>query len=155
MKILRVQTSPRGENSESRKLGDHLIAKAKRIDPTSTTILRDVSTGVALPDLTWIGASFTDAEKRDANQVRALAGSEHLIAELEATDLHVAEARANGRCRRTSLENRITGWAAISPLVPEVRHQFETAETSTAPGTRHIVLLENWGLNRSNVRSVA
>src|SRR5882724_1625456 len=72
MKILRVQTSPRGENSESRKLGDHLIAKAKRIDPTSATILRDVSTGVALPDLTWIGANFTDADKRDANQVRAL-----------------------------------------------------------------------------------
>jgi FMN-dependent NADH-azoreductase len=92
MKILRVQTSPRGENSESRKLGDHLIAKAKRIDPTSTTILRDVSTGVALPDLTWIGASFTDADKRDANQVRALAGSEQLIAELEATDLLVIEA---------------------------------------------------------------
>ena len=92
MNILRVQTSPRGENSESRKLGDHLIAKAKRIDPTSTTILRDVSTGVALPDLTWIGASFTDADKRDANQVRALAGSEQLIAELEATDLLVIEA---------------------------------------------------------------
>ena len=92
MKILRVQTSPRGENSESRKLGDHLIAKAKRIDPTSTTILRDVSTGVALPDLTWIGANFTDADKRDANQVRALAGSEQLIAELEATDLLVIEA---------------------------------------------------------------
>ena len=91
MKILRVQTSPRGENSESRKLGDHLIAKAKWIDPAVTTIVRDVSTGVALPDLTWIGASFTDAEKRDANQVRALAGSEHLIAELEATDLHVAK----------------------------------------------------------------
>ena len=54
MKILRVQTSPRGENSESRKLGDHLIATAKRIDPTSTTILRDVSTGVALPDLTRV-----------------------------------------------------------------------------------------------------
>src|SRR5258706_266687 len=68
MKILRVQTSPRGENSESRKLGDHLIAKAKRIDPTSTTILRDISTGVALPDLTWIGASFADADKRDAGR---------------------------------------------------------------------------------------
>jgi len=92
MKILRVQTSPRGENSESRKLGDHLIAKAKRIDPTSTTILRDVSTGVALSDLTWIAANFTDADKRDANQVRALAGSEQLIAELEATDLLVIEA---------------------------------------------------------------
>src|SRR6266481_4776727 len=92
MKILRVQTSPRGENSESRKLGDHLIAKAKRIDSTSTTILRDVSTGVALPDLTWIGHSFTDADNRDVNQVRALAGSEQLIAELEATDLLVIEA---------------------------------------------------------------
>src|SRR5258708_6042105 len=70
----------------------HIRAKAKRIDPTPTTILRDVSTGVALPDLTWIGANFTDADKRDANQVRALAGSEQLIAELEATDLLVIEA---------------------------------------------------------------
>jgi FMN-dependent NADH-azoreductase len=47
VKILRVQTSPRGENSESRKLGDHLIAKAKRIDLAVTTIVRDLSTGVA------------------------------------------------------------------------------------------------------------
>jgi FMN-dependent NADH-azoreductase len=47
MKILRIQTSPHGENSESRKLGDHLIAKAKRIDLAVTTIVRDLSTGVA------------------------------------------------------------------------------------------------------------
>jgi hypothetical protein len=45
VKMLRVQTSPRGENSE--KLGDHLIAKAKRIDLAVTTIVRDLSTGVA------------------------------------------------------------------------------------------------------------
>jgi FMN-dependent NADH-azoreductase len=92
MKILRVQTSPRGDHSESRQLGDHLIAKVKRIDPAATTIVRDISTGVALPDLAWIGASFTDADERDANQVRALSGSEQLIAELEATDLLVIEA---------------------------------------------------------------
>src|SRR5258706_266691 len=68
MKILRVQTSPRGENSESRKLGDHLIAKAKRIDPTSTTILRDISTGVALVGIGEAGADPSEIGQRDAGR---------------------------------------------------------------------------------------
>jgi len=58
MKILRIQTSPRGEHSESRKLGDFLVAEAERTNRDVTTIVRDVSKGVALPDLAWIGASF-------------------------------------------------------------------------------------------------
>ena len=44
--MLRIQTSPRGEQSESRKLGDFLISEAKRTNPDVTTIVRDVSKGV-------------------------------------------------------------------------------------------------------------
>jgi FMN-dependent NADH-azoreductase len=69
MKILRIQSSPRGEHSEGRKLGDHLVNEAKRTDPSTTTIVRG----------------------RDPVQVRTLAGSEQLIAELESTDLLVIE----------------------------------------------------------------
>ena len=92
MKILRIQTSPRGEHSESRKLGDFLVAEAERTNRDVTTIVRDVSKGVAVPDLAWIGASFTDAVKRTDEQARALDHSEQLIAELETTDLLVIEA---------------------------------------------------------------
>ena len=83
MKILRIQTSPRGEHSESRKLGDFLVAEAERTNRDVTTIVRDVSKGVAVPDLAWIGASFTDAVKRTDEQARALDHSEQLITELE------------------------------------------------------------------------
>ena len=68
VKILRIQTSPRGEHSESRKLGDFLVAEAERTNRDVTTIVRDVSKGVAVPDLAWIGASFTDAVKRTDEQ---------------------------------------------------------------------------------------
>jgi FMN-dependent NADH-azoreductase len=92
MKILRIQTSPRGEHSESRKLGDFLVAEARRTNPEVTTIVRDVSKGVMVPDLAWIGATFTDADKRSHEQVRALDHSEQWIVELETTDLLVIEA---------------------------------------------------------------
>ena len=44
------------------------ITRVQTSDPTSTTILRDVSTGVALPDLTWIGAPGRGARTERAGR---------------------------------------------------------------------------------------
>lgn len=91
MNILRIQTSPRGEASESRRLGDHLIAVAHAARPQLRVTIRDLSLGVPLVDGAWIGANFTDAAQRSEAQHAALAGSEALIAELEAADEVVIE----------------------------------------------------------------
>lgn len=91
MNILRIQASPRGEASESRRLGDHLIEVARGAHPGLRVTVRDLSVGVPLVDGAWIGANFTEAAQRSEAQHAALAGSEALIAELEAADEVVIE----------------------------------------------------------------
>ncbi|HLZ66848.1 MAG TPA: NAD(P)H-dependent oxidoreductase [Aliidongia sp.] len=121
MKILRVQTSPRGEHSESRKLGDFLVAEAERTNGSVTTIVRDLSTGTAVPDLAWIGSNFTDASQRSADQVQSLAHSEALIAEIEAADVLVIECPL----WNFSLPSSLKGWI---DMVVRARRTFVMLE---------------------------
>ncbi len=79
---LRIDASMRTEGSISRRLTDDLIAALK----PATVIIRDLAKGMSLIDETWIGANFTDADARSADQKATLALSDELVAELQAAD---------------------------------------------------------------------
>ncbi|HEY0212306.1 MAG TPA: NAD(P)H-dependent oxidoreductase [Paenirhodobacter sp.] len=82
-KILRLDTSIKGPYSVSKKIAEKITAKIG-----GDVTVRDAS-ALPLIDGTWIGAAYTPAADRTAEQVAALAKSDELIAELKATDVVV------------------------------------------------------------------
>jgi FMN-dependent NADH-azoreductase len=80
--ILRIDASARRQNSISRDLTDQIVEK---LSPETVTT-RDLAEGIALLDEAWIGANFTPAVDRTAEQAQTLAPSDALVAELKAAD---------------------------------------------------------------------
>ncbi len=80
--ILRIDASPRGAQSVSRDLADRVI---QRLDPENV-VTRDVTGGLPTLSEDWVGANFTPADARTAEQRLHLALSDSLVAELEAAD---------------------------------------------------------------------
>ncbi len=87
--ILRVDSSIKGAASVSRKLTDRIIARLTATDPAAKVTLRDLSAGVPNIDGTWIGAVYTAAEARSAEQAEIAAYSDTLLAEVKAADILV------------------------------------------------------------------
>ncbi|MFC3087862.1 FMN-dependent NADH-azoreductase [Tabrizicola soli] len=87
-KILRIESSIKGENSVSRDLTDRIVDRLTASGDATVT-LRDLSGGVPLITADWIGAVFTPAEARDAEQARIAAFSDELLAEVRAADVLV------------------------------------------------------------------
>lgn len=85
--ILRIDASARTEGSVSRDLNDRIIARFRAAGDTRV-IARDLATS-RLPflDAAWIGANFTPAPDRTAEQSAALALSDTLIEEIRAADI--------------------------------------------------------------------
>jgi FMN-dependent NADH-azoreductase len=80
--ILRIDASARRQNSISRDLTDQIVEK---LSPETVTT-RDLAQGIALLDEAWIGANFTPADARTAEQAQTLALSDALVAEVQAAD---------------------------------------------------------------------
>ncbi|MEM1389355.1 MAG: NAD(P)H-dependent oxidoreductase [Pseudomonadota bacterium] len=83
--ILRIDASPRGDNSITRALTDRLINRLQA-DGAGKVIQRDLTTPLPYVDELWIGASFTEEAKRNPAQEAALALSDALIEELKRAD---------------------------------------------------------------------
>ena len=83
--ILRIDASARKQGSATRHLTDQLIARLG-----GEVTARDLA-DVAMPHLTedWVSGTFTPPEARTEAQNQALAFSDELVAELQATDLLV------------------------------------------------------------------
>ena len=80
-RILRIDSSIKGNASVTRKLTDKLLDKLAGAEITE----RDTQT-IPLIDGVWLGAAYTPADARDAAQKDALALSDELIGELRAAD---------------------------------------------------------------------
>jgi FMN-dependent NADH-azoreductase len=82
MSILRIDASPRGDHSVSRRVLDRVEAKVGRAN-----VRRDLD-AEPLPHLngTWTAATFTQPAERSPAQREALAQSDALVAELQAAD---------------------------------------------------------------------
>jgi len=89
-KILHIISSPQGEASVSKKLGNKIIEKIKEKYPESIVKERDLTIN-PFPHLDQgqIGSWFTPAENRSAGQVNAIKISDEAIAELQEADVYV------------------------------------------------------------------
>lgn len=92
-KILRIDASARNSGSTTRQLADQLVERLIEQGYGATVTRRDLNlTPPAFLTENWVGASFTDADQRSDEQKALLAGSEELIAEIEAADTIVITA---------------------------------------------------------------
>ncbi|OUL86519.1 FMN-dependent NADH-azoreductase [Paraburkholderia hospita] len=88
--ILQINSSARSQGAQSTLLANELTAKLQQSNPGAQVVVRNLHEG-ALPHLddAILGAFFTPAEQRTAEQQAIAARSEALIAELQAADLVV------------------------------------------------------------------
>lgn len=87
MRILLVDSSPRGDRSISRRLTQSFVDSWKQVNPNIAVTYRDLGhRPVPFVDEAWIAAAFTPPEEMSPVQETALAISNTLIDELLATD---------------------------------------------------------------------
>ena len=88
--LLKLDSSPMGERSISRKLTTRFADSWLKVHPGGTVITRDL-TALSLPvvDGSWVGAAYTPEEARTPEQNKVLSMSEALIAELQQADEYV------------------------------------------------------------------
>ncbi len=86
--ILRIESSIKGGASVTRKLTDKLVEKLSGAS-TGAIITERNAQGIPLIDGSWVGAAYTPAADRNADQNAALALSDTLISELRAADVIV------------------------------------------------------------------
>jgi len=88
--LLRIDSSPMGERSVSRKLTAEFAKIWLKAHPGGTVISRDLTTlHIPVVDGTWAAAAHTPEDARTAQQKDALAVSDFLIAELQKADEYV------------------------------------------------------------------
>ncbi|WP_281661522.1 FMN-dependent NADH-azoreductase [Microvirgula aerodenitrificans] len=87
MNVLKITSSARGQVSESTRLADNYITALRTVQPELKVVTRDLAAD-ALPhiDGNVLGAFFTPAEQRTAEQQALIARSDALVAELQAAD---------------------------------------------------------------------
>ena len=82
--LLKIDSSPMGERSVSRKLTAEFAKTWAKSHPGGTVISRDLTTlNLPVVDATWVAAAFTPEDARTAEQKGALAVSDLLIADLQ------------------------------------------------------------------------
>ncbi len=86
--ILRINSSIKAEASVSRRLTDRVMTRLVAAHPQARITVRDLANVPAI-DGTWIGAIYTPAGERSAEQAGIAAYSDALLAEVKAADILV------------------------------------------------------------------
>jgi len=90
MNILQINSSARSVGSESSRLADALVARLKAAKPDTKVVRHDLATKpLQLIDGPTLGALFTPADQRNAEQAARVAIDDALIAEAQAADIIV------------------------------------------------------------------
>lgn len=90
MNILQINSSARSTGSESTRLADSIVAKLQAATPGATLVRRDLATQPhPVIDEATLGALFTPAEQRTAEQAARVALDDALIAQAQAADVIV------------------------------------------------------------------
>jgi FMN-dependent NADH-azoreductase len=88
--LLKIDSSPMGENSISRKLTAQFAASWRKSHPGGEVISRDLTrTELAPVNGLWVGAAHTPEDSHSPEQRETLAVSDALIAELKRADEYV------------------------------------------------------------------
>jgi FMN-dependent NADH-azoreductase len=90
MRILQINASARREGSHSTALAGRIVARLRAADPDATLVVRDLTaTPHPVLDEATLGALFTPATQRTAEQHARVALDDALIAEVQAADVVV------------------------------------------------------------------
>ncbi|MDY0977169.1 NAD(P)H-dependent oxidoreductase [Massilia sp. CFBP9012] len=90
MNILHITTSVRGDASESTRVTQQIVDKLAAANPGATVVRRDFGAQPhPLLDGATVGALFTPADQRSAEQAARVALDDALIAEAQAADVIV------------------------------------------------------------------
>jgi FMN-dependent NADH-azoreductase len=88
--LLKIDSSPMGERSVSRKLTAEFAKIWVETHPDGAVISRDLATlNIPVVNGDWVAAAYTPEDARTAEQKKALAVSDLLIAELQKADEYV------------------------------------------------------------------
>jgi len=88
--LLKIDSSPMGENSISRKMTAQFVASWRKAHPGGEVISRDLTKTELRPvNGIWVGAAHTPKDSHSPEQREALAVSDTLIAELQKADEYV------------------------------------------------------------------
>ncbi|MBW8900470.1 MAG: NAD(P)H-dependent oxidoreductase [Massilia sp.] len=90
MNILQINSSVRGNQSESSRVTNAVVAKLAAANPGATVTVRDLGANPhPVLDETALGALFTPADQRTPEQAARVALDDALIAEAQAADMIV------------------------------------------------------------------
>lgn len=93
MNILQINSSARSTGSESTRLADSIVAKVQATHPSASLVRRDLASNPhPVIDEATLGALFTPADKRTAEQAARVALDDALIAEAQVADVIVIAA---------------------------------------------------------------
>ena len=85
--LLKIDVSPRGDHSVSRKLGNQFVEQFQQANSGGTVVTRDLATTtIPFVDLPWIGAAYTPEEARTPEHKAALQLGDTFISEIKAAD---------------------------------------------------------------------
>ena len=88
--LLKLDSSPMGERSVSRKLTGRFAETWLRAHPDGRIVERDLTTlNLGVIDGLWVGAAYTPEASRTEEQTAALRASDKLIAELQGAEEYV------------------------------------------------------------------
>lgn len=85
-RVLRIDASASVSTSNSKKLGDALIARMEALHPGMQVQQRDLNEEISFIDEAWVGANFTAPEERSEMQKQRLEFSDQLIDEIRHAD---------------------------------------------------------------------
>ena len=86
MRILRIDSSAKTETSESRRLVDRIIDGLQANGKSPEVTVRDLNERLTQVDNAWIEANNTPADDLTNDQIKTLALSDKLVAEIEVAD---------------------------------------------------------------------
>lgn len=88
--LLKIDSSPMGERSISRKLTEEFVKTWIKAHPKEKVISRDLTlTEIPVIDAGWVAAAYTPEDARTKEQRETLGISDMLIAELQKADEYV------------------------------------------------------------------
>ena len=89
LKVLRIDSSGRVQDSVTRQLADLFMAQLQHQGREIQVTTRDVAHGIPFINEAWINANFTDPAQRSEQQRETLAYSDSLVQEIMAADVLV------------------------------------------------------------------
>lgn len=88
-RILRVESSIKGDAAISRRLTDRIVARLVAANPGAVVTTRDLAAGIQPVDGHWLAAVYTPTDGRTESQQATAAYADTLLGEVKAADILV------------------------------------------------------------------